>query len=194
MKIKLLTYLTILLLSVSFASAWSGYTHQWICDKAGLSQYNCSIADDSSYQKKVQVSNNGHLCLNNSDGCRARVLAEKFFFSHPELSLHLWADSMTSVHWYNFGFEGCHAEFEDCVNSNLKFGNTNWECSIECADLVTRQKHTNYADYPYMLSVVDYVKGKYQENKRRELRYKVAIAAVSILAVLMAAFYRRKSH
>ncbi len=192
MKMKIIAYLLAFAISISFTSAWSDYTHQWICDEAGLSQYDCAIADDLSYQKKINVSNNGHLCVNDTIDCRARVLAKRFFFTRPELSLHLWADSRTPVHWHNFGFEGCHREFEDCVNSNLRFGNTDWKCSIECTDLTTRQKFVNSADHQYMLSVVNYVKEQYDINKRREMAYKIAIAAISVLAVLYASFYRRK--
>ena len=193
MNIKILAYLVAFLLTASVASAWLDYTHQWICDQAGLSQYNCSIADDVAFQKKHPGSaNRYHLCINNTADCTARKQAEEFFIPNPEISLHMWADSMAQVHWHNFGFEGCHQEFEDCVNSNLKFGNTNWQCSIDCTDLLLKEKFSNHADYNYMLSVVDYVKRQYAANQKKEVWYKAIVAVISIASVLFAVFFGRK--
>lgn len=187
MKIKLFAYLAVFLLTISFASAWYDYTHQWICDQAGLSKYNCSIADNPSFQAKHPgTANKYHLCADDNPNCRARLAADKFFLTNPEVSLHLWADSKTPVHWHSFGSEGCHSEFEDCVDTNLRFGNTDWECSLECTDLVSRQKYKNEADYDYMLSVVDYVKEQYSMHRKKELLYKSAFAAFLVFIVIFA--------
>ena len=195
MNHKPLAYLLMVLISASLANAWLDDTHKWICSQAGLSQYDCTIADNIEYQKEHNgTTSKYHLCINDTDSCAARTWAKKLFAANPEAAIHLWSDSKAPSHWHNFGSEGCHLDFEDCVNSNLRFGNTNWSCSFECTDLLERQKYKVSADYKYMLEVVDYTKQQFDASKnKRIVAYCAAIFAILLLAAIFIALRKRKT-
>ena len=196
--LKILMGLMILSLVARSGNAWLPGTHTWICNQAGLSQYDCNQADDAAYQEKnIEIKGvKPHLCINDSDSCLARTLANKWYSLNTNVSLNLWADSMSPVRHQRFDNLDCVDVFEDCVDTNLRFGNTEWTCELECAVInpPTEEKIVNKADYSYMIKIAEYVKKQYNLQKLKHNVIKFGILALSIFGlVYMARSVGKKS-
>ena len=164
----------LILLSPSFSQAWTGYTHTWICERAGLSDLDCTNADNP----KMQSSNPGinfknHHCAEDSYNCAARVKAREYQAINTTLArgfaAHLYADSMVPVHWYSLDYDTCHKIFEDSVEEKLKnsenikyalFSSTydfsSWNVTMKCS-LKDGTIVDLYADDKYMEITAKYV-------------------------------------
>lgn len=121
-------FIILFLLAINFTSAWSGYTHDWICERAGLGELDCHAADNVQVQKGYPgLGFVNHHCTNNSNLCSARVSANKFKeMGTPEtlgFAAHLYADALVPVHWHSYDYDSCHGIFEDRIEENLKNSN-----------------------------------------------------------------------
>lgn len=195
-KILLVLAIAILALAIApSASAWYSATHTWICDQAGFSSQDCNQADDDAYQSKhPELKNSRHFCINNTDDCAARTIAKKWFAINSNVSLHLWADSMTPVHWKRFDNIDCHDVFEDCVETNIRLGNTEWTCELECVVPATGQRIINKADHNYMVEVADYVRGQYNHEKKKHMIISWALFALLLIGLAYIIRSARSSH
>jgi len=176
----LLLLLFSFLLTINSAYAWTSYTHDWICDKAGLSDVDCAAADTPALQSKYKDANfRNHHCTNNGSDCSARKIADKYLvYSYPEareISAHLYADSMVPVHWYSTDYDTCHKIFEDTVEEKLRnadyqryillgkeYDFSAWNITMYCPAKFGKENRTVelYASNDYMDSVADYVAEK----------------------------------
>lgn len=86
--------------------AWSNDVHSYTCPEETL---NCLIADDADFQQNnPYLSVYHHLCLDNAQGCLARVTAryylKKYFLTNNQdflsVACHLYQDAWTPNHWY----------------------------------------------------------------------------------------------
>ncbi len=205
------------LITINSVSSWSSYTHNWICDRAALPDADCANADydeiQSRYKDTVSVH---HHCTNNASDCAAREYAEKqIMYSYPEargFAAHLYADSMTPVHWYSTDYKTCHKIFEDAVEEKLRdaeytkyilFGKeydfSAWNISMQCNAKYGKVNKTVelYADNLYMDSVVQYVAEKMVVDpvlnteviKRYDLTPLLISSIVLIILVFVLFFY-----
>jgi len=181
----LCTLVWILFFTITMPSslAWTSYTHDWICDRAGLEELDCAAADTPAMQSKYKDANfRNHHCTENALNCSARKVADKFLLMNNEnitetrgLAAHLYADSMVPVHWYSTDYDTCHKIFEDKVEEKLRnaeykryilFGKnydfSAWNLSMQCIAKYGKVNKTVelYADNIYMSSVADYVAEK----------------------------------
>jgi hypothetical protein len=169
-----------MVVSIGYASAWTSYTHTWICDKAGLSGLDCANADYSSMQSEYHdLSPVNHHCANNDSDCNARKIADKYVLINSTeaqgFAAHLYADSLVPVHWYSTDYNTCHKIFEDKVEEKLRnsqdksyrllgknYDFSSWNLSMNCIAKFGKVNKTVelYADNIYMDSVVKYVAEK----------------------------------
>jgi len=158
----------------TYSFAWTSYTHTWICNRAGLSDLDCTNADNP----KMQSTNPGinfknHHCAEDSFTCAARVKAAEYLNINTTLArgfaAHLFADSMVPVHWYSLDYNTCHKIFEDSVEEKLRnsenlkyelFSSTydfsSWNVSMQCP-LKDGTIVNLYADDKYMDLTAKYV-------------------------------------
>jgi hypothetical protein len=174
---KRVPLLLLFLLTLNFAYAWTSYTHNWICDKAGLPDLDCAAADNPVIQSEYKgASFRNHHCTNNEANCSARKVADKFLLINTTetrgLAAHLYADSTVPVHWYSTDYDTCHKIFEGKIEEKLwNAENTNyrvlgkdydfsaWNLSMRCTAKFGKVNKTVdlYADNKYMDSVAGYV-------------------------------------
>lgn len=218
---KVIFYLVLFSLFVIIISnntySWTGYTHEWICNNAGLSNIDCRNADNPQIQKNYSGLNfKNHHCTNNSELCTARFQAEKFKNLNSTITsgfaAHLYADSMVPVHWYSLDYESCHKKFEDKVEFELKnsenleyrfFGSrfdfSNWSFTMQCidksGDIVLLS-----ASNDYMLNVSKYVSEKMNstpqvtEKKTYNLNYLFLLILIFFMIIfILLIFYGRKN-
>jgi hypothetical protein len=180
--------LILFLLSITSVNAWTSYTHNWICDKAGLSELDCASADKPATQSKYHdISPVNHHCANNASDCNARKIADKYasmidvdinitnITDARGFAAHLYADSMVPAHWYSTDYNTCHKIFEDKVEEKLKeadnvkytiFRSTTdlskWNITMRCLAKFGKENRTIelYADNAYMDYVAMYVAEK----------------------------------
>ncbi len=170
-------FIVMFLLTISFASAWTGYTHKWICDKINLTDTDCAAADKPKVQSEHPDLNfKNHHCTSNAYDCSARTVAAKYLmYNYSEArgyAAHLYADSMVPVHWYSTDYDTCHKIFEDAVEDKLRntenvkydlfkssYDFSTWNVSITCpAKFGKEYKNvTFYADNLYMDITAKYV-------------------------------------
>lgn len=173
MILLLFLFISILII-VKQSLAWTGYTHEWICDRAGLSELNCALADTPKAQSQHPTASfRNHHCTANMYDCAARKVARTFLESStPEgkdLAAHLFADSMVPVHWYSLDYDTCHKILEDKVEEKLKeadnvkydlfkssYDMSKWNVSMQC-QLKDNKTVDLYVDDVYMNTVANYV-------------------------------------
>ncbi len=161
------------LLAINFTSAWTGYTHDWICNNAGLSNLDCHSADNVQVQKEYPgLGFVNHHCTNNSNLCSARKSALKFKeMGTPEtagFAAHLYADALVPVHWHSH--DSCHSVFEKKIEEALKstgrykikiFSDviyaSYWSVNMTCYAKDIDENVALYADSNYMEYVVNSV-------------------------------------
>lgn len=184
MKRILFLLLFSILILINPVYSWSSYTHNWICEKAGLTEampgIDCANADYDEMQSRYKdMASVHHHCTLNSSNCSARIYADKqVMYSYPQaagFAAHLYADSMTPVHWYSTDYYTCHKIFEDKVEEKLRnsedagyslFGKiydfSAWNVSMQCNAKFGKLNKTVelYADNIYMDSVAGYVADK----------------------------------
>lgn len=150
MRLLTATAVLVLLFGSASVSAWSCATHQLICSQAGYPDLDCCAAD-----KEATPAFYYHHCADNASDCFARVKAQEYLSTRPEISAHLIADSYAPVHWQSFG--DCHSQFETKVNNYVKNNTGSWSVSMVC---LTKQNQSVriYADKAYLLMVADAVK------------------------------------
>ena len=146
----------------SFTQAWNCETHTFICEKAGLGDLDCCLADASRTPGFTL-----HHCANNTDDCDARVAAREYLEAgRPEIAAHLFADAMSPPHWYSFTDEDssrCHSSFESKVDTRLSPDNTAlWPATaIDCH--TTDGGVVNLSvDMAYLNQVIAYVNHELQ--------------------------------
>jgi len=165
------------LLSLTYVSAWTSYTHQWICDKIGLNDSDCAAADKPQVQSEHPDLNfKNHHCANDAYDCDARTVAAKYLvYSTSDargFAAHMYADSMVPVHWYSTDYDTCHKIFEDAVEEKLRSAEnvkydlfkssidlSSWNVTLICpAKFGKEYKNvTLYADNMYMDLTAKYV-------------------------------------
>jgi hypothetical protein len=165
------------LITVGDTFAWTGYTHQWICDNAGLSELNCANADDPKMQSQhPDINFKNHHCTQGAYDCSARLIADKYLKINTTeargFAAHLYSDSMVPVHWYSTDYDTCHKIFEDGVEEKLKnsqnirydlfnsqFDFSSWNITMQCPAKFGKENRTVelYADNKYMDTVVRYI-------------------------------------
>lgn len=185
----LISILISVLLFVQFTYAWTSYTHEWICEKAGIDKIypgiDCAAADYPATQSKYPLASfvNHHCTLNMTD-CKARQAADKFLMNDTDdtagilamrgIAAHLYADSMVPAHWYSLDYDMCHKIFEDKVEEKLRdssneryiifgksFDTSKWTITMQCVTTdKTHQTVILYADNKYMDDVAKYVAEK----------------------------------
>jgi len=201
--IFILLFLSIFILSVNYASAWTSYTHKWICDRAGLTDIDCAAPDTPALQAKyTDASFRNHHCADNSSDCSARKIADKYvMFSYleaREISAHLYADSLVPVHWYSTDYDTCHKIFEDKVQEKLKesdnvrytlFKSTTdlsaWNITMQCQAKFGKENRTVelYADNLYMDSVAMYVAQKMNVTPTTKVIKEYDLTPIAYLAL-----------
>ncbi|MGV8172413.1 MAG: hypothetical protein ACP5OA_07005 [Candidatus Woesearchaeota archaeon] len=211
---KNLLLLLVFLIMLNSVYAWSSYTHNWICDRAGLTEnilgIDCANADyDEMKSRYKDLASVHHHCTNNGSDCAARVYADKqAMYSYPEaagFAAHLYADSMTPVHWYSTDYKTCHKIFEDKVEEKLRntehkkyivFGKeydfSAWNITMYCPAKFGKENRTVelYASNYYMDSVADYVAEKmHSETAPKESRvYDMTPILMLILILILLVF------
>jgi len=168
--------------------AWTGYTHEWICNKANLSNLDCTNADNPTIQSEhPDINFRYHHCASDLFDCDARTHADKFLAINTQESrgfaAHLYADSMVPVHWYSFDYNTCHKIFEDKVEEKLRkaesikydlFGSSidfsKWNISMQCSTKIGKNYTdvTLYVDNMYMDTVAKYVADQMHSNYVKE--------------------------
>lgn len=213
---KLFSYTLIIILSlILFSSntyAWTGYTHQWICDKANLSELNCALADTPKMQSEhPDIIFKNHHCTSNTYDCSARKIADKYMSiasTTPyarDFAAHLYADSMVPVHWYSFDYDSCHKIFEDKVAEKLRAAEnvkynilgssidfSVWNITMQCSAKVGKN-YTNvtvYVDNMYMDSVARYVADQMHSNySTKEIKtYNLTPIIITLLVLVLLIF------
>lgn len=222
-KEKLIPCLILMLVLVfiiyaGFSSAWTGYTHDWICDKAGLpDDIDCAAADTPAIQSKYpDASFRNHHCTENQTDCSARKIADKYMvFSNSDargISAHLYADSLVPVHWYSTDYNTCHKIFEDKVEEKIRdseyksykllgreYDFSEWNISMQCIAKYGKENKTVYlyADNQYMDSVAEYVAEKMgiaqEERPQPELKTydftPILILLIILIVILFVLFF-----
>jgi len=145
-------FLFVLIFLSSLTLSWSCATHQYICDEAGFIG-DCCYADTNRTPSPLY-----HHCVNNFENCSARVKAAEYFESAPQISAHLWADSLCPAHWFSLT-GSCHSSFESKVNDYIKANASNWSVTEYCID-TNGVNQTLQANETYMKEVVKYVQEK----------------------------------
>ena len=180
LKLAILFVFFIILFIILYSSntyAWTGYTHEWICNRANLSKLDCALADNPKIQSEhPDIIFKNHHCAENKFDCSARKIADKYIgLSTPyarDFAAHLYADSMVPVHWYSFDYDSCHKIFEDKVEAKLRASEnikydilgssidfSVWNITMQCS-AKEGKNYTNvtlYVDNMYMDSVARYV-------------------------------------
>jgi hypothetical protein len=190
-KYVILLFLTILMCFTVFMSdysiAWTGYTHKWLCEHAGLSdEVDCAAADRPSMQSKYKdVNFRNHHCSNNSTDCSARKVADKYILINTidakAISAHLYADSLVPVHWYSTDYTTCHKIFEDKIEEKLKnteyakyiflgkdYDLSIWNVTMQCNAKFGKENRTVelYVDNKYMEAVSLYIAEKVESKPK----------------------------
>jgi hypothetical protein len=220
MKQGMLFLLSVLLFLLTFSSAyaWTSYTHNWICDRAGLTDLNCAAADTPAMQSIYKDANfRNHHCTENSLNCSARKVADKFLLMNTNdtlgLAAHFYSDSMVPVHWYSTDYDTCHKIFEAKVEEMLRnaenkkykllgknYDFSAWNISMQCIAKYGKVNKTVdlYADNVYMDSVAGYVAEKMgvepaeqskAEAKEYDLTPILIVMIVFIILVFVLFFY-----
>jgi len=205
------------LITLSSVSAWTSYTHTWICERAGLSELDCAAADSPAMQSKYHdISPVNHHCANNATDCNARKIADKYVLINTTeargFAAHLYADSLVPVHWYSTDYNTCHKIFEDKVEEKLRnaeeknykllgknYDFSKWNFSMTCIAKVGKVNETVllYADNNYMDSVVKYVAEKMGVNSTAQLNTiskeydltPILVVAIIFLILALALFF-----
>jgi hypothetical protein len=198
-----LIFLLISILSLNYVTAWTSYTHNWICDRAGLTDIDCAAPDTPALQAKyTDASFRNHHCTNNESDCSARKIADRYImFSYleaREISAHLYADSLVPVHWYSTDYDTCHKIFEDKVEEKLKEAGTvrytlfrstkdlsAWNITMHCQAKFGKENRTVdlYADNNYMNSAAMYVADKMNVTPTTETVKEYDLTPVVYLAL-----------
>jgi len=215
---KRLLLLFLFVISLNSVIAWTSYTHNWICDRAGLSDLNCAAADTPAMQSKYHdISPVNHHCANNVTDCNARRIADKYILINTSeaqgFAAHLYADSLVPVHWYSTDYNTCHKIFEDKVEEKLRnsedkkykllgknYDFSKWNISMQCQAKFGKVNKTVdlYADNIYMDSVVKYVAEKMNVNsnslntktvKEYDLTPLLIVLIVIVILVFVLFFY-----
>jgi hypothetical protein len=175
-----LFFLVCILIIIPPIYAWTGNTHQWICDRANLTDINCASADYPKMQSEhPDINFKNHHCTANGYECSARKIADKYVAISSttpyarEFAAHLYADSMVPVHWYSFDYDSCHKIFEDKVEEKLLeaenkqyllFSNSYdfsvWNITMTCPAKFSKDNYSDvtlYVDNMYMDTVARYV-------------------------------------
>lgn len=149
LRILLWCFLFILIF-LSFALAWEGETHTYLCPDNY--EINCNIADSFEFQKDNPYANTWyHVCYDNIENCMPRLAAKYFLKKYyregkTDSSLlgaaaHLFQDASCPLHWYP-GFKIFGQEIylsapnqvksiESEVGSKLLNGEENWNIQIK---------------------------------------------------------------
>lgn len=210
---KTLLFFLVLVISISFiplSYAWTAYTHEWICEKANLSELDCALADKPKMQSEhPDIIFKNHHCTENRFDCSARKVADKYItLSTPyarDFSAHLYADSMVPVHWYSFDYDSCHKIFEDKVEeklreaTNIRYTIFNssidlsvWNITMQCS-AKEGKNYTNitvYADNIYMDIVAKYVSDQmHSQYISRDVKtYDLDMLLIVILVLIVLVF------
>lgn len=155
MKITLILIFIIAINLIAINSyAWTGETHQYICNEAGYPDLDCARAD-----RERTPSPYYHHCENNLPDCRARIKAREFQQQGQlDISAHLWADSQVPVHWVSLDYNSCHGPFEKKVEKAIKSGENEWSINQTC---IVDGKEVFYDfDSERMKAVIRYVKNQ----------------------------------
>jgi len=185
MRNRIILLISLILLFPSYTHAWTGYTHTWICNHAGLSDLDCTNADNPQMQStNPGINFRNHHCAEDAYDCAARVKANEYLKINTTLArgfaAHLYADSMVPVHWYSLDYDTCHKIFEDSVEKKLRdsedvkyelFSSTydlsTWNVTMSCP-LKEGTIINLYADDKYMELTAKYVASEmhsvYPEN------------------------------
>ena len=191
-----------IILSSGIVIAWTSYTHEWICNKAGLSELDCKSADYNTIKSQhPDLRSVNHHCTNDFDNCNARVYARKYLdintLESRGFAAHLFADSMVPVHWYSLDYDSCHKVFEDKVEEKLKnsenikyvllgstFDFSSWNVTMQCDDKKNNTIQLS-ADNQYMNQVAKYVAeemySNYMEQNVEEYDFSSVVIIVSAL-------------
>jgi hypothetical protein len=182
-NILILTILT--LVCSQFGLAWTSYTHKYICDNAGLSDLDCASADKPKIQSQhPDISFRNHHCANNDYLCSARTVAAKYVSINTTESrgfaAHLYADSMTPVHWYSLDYDTCHKIFEDKIEEKLRnsenskykllgseYDFSSWNITITCPMKDGREVNIEF-DNVDMNTVIKYVADQMHSSYNRD--------------------------